>query len=487
MKLLNNSKNYNLYILIFLIAFISYLPAIIFFNVPLDGEGLLHYGFLSKHGRWFLDFIKFGLNKNSIYTYNPFFTILISNIFLSFSAIINSKIFNFNNFNTILFSALYITFPQYAYQYYFITQADVISFGLFLCSLSIYILYLNNISNLLKYFICFICSYLILGIYQTLLLLPFTLLFIKFFLDYKKNENKVKVIFNKVFYYIIIITVSVFIYYCTIKTLNIKMENNEYAKSFFSLQNLSLNFKYIIRNLLGRFYYGQQPYLLATLIVISFILYSIIKNKEKIWTYLFLIILVISPFIIILVMDSYPPRIFLSTNICFSFSIIYCLTHLKNKYLKTIIISTISLTSIFYISKLYYSQYKVGEQDKTTARDVKTQLMINIPDYNDPNYSFYFYGRLKNSEFRIKKSEVFGASFFEWCGGDTNRISAFLKYQNIMNIKPSSLKDINKIDTKLIHEMPTWPNPKSVQKFNNTIIIKLGNENNENCLFSLDE
>lgn len=480
-------KGYNFFILIFLISFITYLPSIVFFNVPLDGEGSLHYGFLSHHGRWFLDFVKFGINKQSIYTYNPYLTILISNVFLTSSTFLLVKIFKLNTFNGLLFSTLYITFPQYAYQYYFITQTDIISLGLFLSSLSIYILYVNNIPSYLKYIISAISLYLILGIYQTLLILPLTILFIKLFLEYEEKNN-IKNLLKKVFIYFVIVIFSIVFYYITIKILKIDLEKNEYASSFFNPDGLKVSFKYFIRNLLGKFYYGQQAYLSVSVFVFVYIIYSSIKRTIKIYQIIFLLVLLGSPFFMVFLLNSYPPRIFLSTNLCFAFLLVYSLSKFKLYPLREVIITAITFLNMFYISQLYYSQYKVGEEDKTIARDIKVQLMMNVPDFYDAKYSYYFYGRLKNSDFRIKKAEVFGASFFEWCGGDSNRISCFLKYQNILNIKPTSLSDVlQKVNETEIQKMPTWPNPKSIQKFDRIIIVKLGEDENQNCLFSLDE
>jgi hypothetical protein len=86
------------------------------------------------------------------------------------------------------------------------------------------------------------------------------------------------------------------------------------------------------------------------------------------------------------------------------------------------------------------------------------------------------FGRVSFSPlaYKVPWSGSMGASFFDWDGGSTARISAYMR---LLGYKVTQLPKNEKL--KYIHyfkDMPAWPSSGSIKKVEDVYLIKLGEE-----------
>lgn len=73
----------------------------------------------------------------------------------------------------------------------------------------------------------------------------------------------------------------------------------------------------------------------------------------------------------------------------------------------------------------------------------------------------------------IPKLETFGASFFEWDQGNTNRVLLFLRTLGYQELQALPIGERSKI-MEPASKMPVWPDKGSVQMIDDTVVLKLG-------------
>jgi len=86
------------------------------------------------------------------------------------------------------------------------------------------------------------------------------------------------------------------------------------------------------------------------------------------------------------------------------------------------------------------------------------------------------FGRVRFSPiaYRIPWSGSMGASFFDWSGGSTARISAYMRLLGYKVIRlPNSEKSKY---VNYFKDMPAWPLSGSIKKINDVYLIKLSEE-----------
>lgn len=123
-----------------------------------------------------------------------------------------------------------------------------------------------------------------------------------------------------------------------------------------------------------------------------------------------------------------------------------------------------SMTRLFYSDNLRYGE------DIVLGHLIATRI-TNILPTDNPELPVVFVGKRAPVNSGIIRSEVLGKSFFEWEGGNTYRIAAFLN--NLGYRYPLPSPDQIKEAQTLSSDMPPWPDPGSVEIIDNIIVIKL--------------
>lgn len=465
-------------------AFVSYGFTLSNFSLSVDNETPVGSDFSLRLGRWGTNLIRYHIFEGHL----PYFTLLLSLMLLALTAVELSKLLKFEGVSSYVFCTLFLSFPQLAYQLVFTMQADVIALG-FLLSVYTIILFQKSIENLfsIKSILLFIAAALVfmfvMASYQGLILIPIIIYLILFFQNTYSEKFEIKKEFIKLFYFGMFLGLSVLLYIISVKLFCPPMENG-YFGSYTSgesdnqfLNGCSIWFK----NLIGGFYYGERLFILATILSI-FLFVRFFMEKKLVFIRVFtLLFLLFVPFLMsFFIYNGYhPPRLYLTSGIVFAFIIVQASSYLKKEKEIGLLTGFICLANIYFISQLFYSNWKISNHDKEVARKIDLSITNKYPEF-DENLDFvYFYGCLASEQyekFKLKDSEIFGGSLFIWDNGENYRINNLFRYNDIAYYRMIDNKEIFLSIKDSINDMPTWPNKESIKKINNVVIVKLGKD-----------
>ncbi|PQL92480.1 hypothetical protein C4S76_10405 [Apibacter adventoris] len=482
MELKKNEINICLFSLC--ISLLTYGYGLMNFSLPIDAqEEVINPNFMLSVGRWGICLIRYHL----FHGYTPYFTPLVSLVLLCLSSLMLIKLLNIQGIYAYAFCILYLTFPQLAYQLVFITQADAIALGYVLSIISIWLFIKSiEISNKRKaviYFLfaCFIAMF-TLSIYQAFIfvILVVYLSYLLFKDSRKKLSYKYEI--SKSIVFILFIVVSALFYVISLKLVGIKGYDDYIESSYTShnsLKNTIFNFINLLKiQLLGKAYFGNSLYIIATLLfILSIFKYFLEKKIFQLRTIILSAILILPFFISLFITGGYhPPRLYLATNISFSIIIIDFFLKIKKQNMTIVLVSFVGAINVLFITQLYYSQKRVRDFEVIEANKMDLIIRTKYPEFKENINPVYFHGGLeKANRFKLNNSEVFGGSFLQWNGGNNGLILGFFRYYNIANYKMIEKDDFIKIKDS-INNMPIWPDYGSVKMVEGVVIIKLGEE-----------
>lgn len=468
------------------ISVITYGFALNHFALTIDNEqNFLNTGVSSDLGRWGNNLIRCKIFGAII----PYFTLLISLIFLSLSAVNMTTLFKIKGVSTFVFCGLFLTFPQMAYQLIFAMQSDSVSIGFWMSTIAIEFFLLafvheNKVKSVLLYLLSAFFLMFIISIYQALIFIPITIFIIIFFQNTFSDKFDFKIEFKKTLFFVSVLLISVVFYFISVKILCPEGASTSFMSTYSTgaSNNRFIDFyNLLVDNFRGNLFYGQKTYVLVGIIALFFIVHSIINKKNLVWKLLSLFFILITPFIISLFITSggNPPRLYVATGFVFAFLIVKLFDVLNVENIKLYFSLLICLVNMYFITLLFQSSYKVFNHDLKISEKINSLIINKYPEYNENLHYVYFYGKLSDdnyNNFRLPNSEIFGGSFYQWDGGSNNRIINFNKFNNIANYKEIDNKEsFLKIKDSII-KMPEWPNQESVKLFESVIVVKLGKE-----------
>ncbi len=477
---------YNFKLLFFSIisSFITYGFTLSNYSLSVDNESPILADYSLSLGRWGTNLIRCRILGEHL----PYFTLLLSLILMSFTAVELAKLFKFKGVSGYLFCILFLTFPQLAYQLVFTMQADVVAIG-FLLSVIIVKIFIKNIERVLsvKSIVSLITAALILmfviASYQALIFIPIIIYLIHTYQNtYLEDFNLKKEFFNLLYFGGLVIF-SLILYYISIKLFCPAIEGG-YLSSYVSgdSDNQFVKFCSIwFTNLVGNFYYGEKTFILVTLLSIVIFFKFFIEKKRTLIRFIALFTLLLLPFVMSYFITNgyHPPRIYITSGIVFGFIIVHAANLFKKESILIFITSLVCFMNIYFITRLFYSNYQISNHDKEVAKQIDSTIKMKYPEFDENVNYVYFYGCLPyehHQKFRIDKSEVFGGSLFNWDNGNNYRIINLFKFYDIANYKMIDNKDIFLSIKDSIDKMPIWPKKESVKMINNTMIVKLGKE-----------
>lgn len=158
---------------------------------------------------------------------------------------------------------------------------------------------------------------------------------------------------------------------------------------------------------------------------------------------------------------------------------------MDRKIYKIVIIS-FTIITVFYqsqsMAQLFYSDYNRYQEDVKIANQIGYRIMdLDLGEI--PPYPVVYLGKhVQPIRANVIKQEVLGFSFFEWDGGNYNRIGNFMKSVGYDYLDPTEEQREKAI--KIADSMPTWPHKGSVALKNDLIIVNLS-ENPEKYKLNL--
>ncbi|WP_416187111.1 glucosyltransferase domain-containing protein [Hafnia paralvei] len=482
---MNNKINIdrNIYIL-FMASLISCLVVYGFelthFTMSIDEEYMNNYGQTIGLGRWGHAFIREYVLPEP---FAPYFTTLLTLVFFSTSATVISLTIDATFTTKLLFSVLYVAIPQFAYQIEFANQSDTVALGVLASSASVYLFKRNNYKLNTIYSILIVAlNVFAMSVYQSLSTLSISVFLVTILFDlYNKtiSQKKAFLIFLK---FLSLCLLSVITYQVITKIIQ---HTTGYVSGSYLSQNLHWFKEPVIvtaSNVIlaissyfrGMSYYGLNIYALTGISIFIVIIDALIKKRIDFLYVIVMIILLLSPFAMIVAFGgNMPPRTLTSMSVSFSGAISFSLYIIAKDFISYTVCAIILLTGSATSSQLFYSDYMSYQSDKNIASQIISSIYRKYPEFNQKKNKIYFHGYYRVDNAWKKNADVFGRSFFVWDGGNNSRIINFMNSNNIANltkVAPSNI-EMMKNEAKII---PAWPNPNSVKMIGGNVLIKLG-------------
>lgn len=466
-----------------IIGVIVYGFALTNFSLMVDSESPIYPDYSLGLGRWGTNLIRYHLFNGLL----PYYTLLVGIIFLSLTGVEITKILKINGIYRYVFLMLFLSFPQHAYQMAFTMQADAISIGYFSASLAIGmfvgLVALKKHLYFIKLLIIIFLLIFSIAIYQALVFIPIVLYAIYFFTKLNEDGVDLKNEWKNLFIFIFILFISIIGYYISMRLFSPITESG-YLSSYVSVHssNRFVDFYHILKeNLIGIFYYGNRPYILAFIGVFMSFPFFVIEKKNFVLKFFIFLFLLVFPFIMsfFITNGSHPPRLYVSSTLVFAFVIVFLLQKINLKYSNIILFIglIIFLWNTYYVTNLFLSSNKIHKRDLILAQNINNYIKNNFDNF-DPDVDYvYFYGKTPMKAYEkisLPKSDVFSGSLFQWDQGNNWRIINFFRFTDIAYYRfLDDETSFNRIKDS-IFDMPAYPQNGSIRKMDNVIVIKLG-------------
>lgn len=437
-------------------------------------------------GRWGTNLIWYHI----FHGHYPYFTLLLSLLILGAAAVEIASLFKLTGSKAYIFCGLFLTFPQMAYQMIFIMQSTGIALGFLLSAVSVKLFVKSSddffkTSSILNLLAASFILMFVIAIYQGLVFIPAVLYLVYLLQNTFEDEYKLKTEFRKALFFAGMMIVAIILYFISTKILCPPAPEGGYLSSYLSGTDTSNRFRTFLsiwkNNLFGTAYYGNTTFIFGTIAaIIVFIKFAIARKLFLLRSFLlFLLLLFPFAFSLFITNGYHPPRIYLTSGIVYAFLIAYLIDSIKFEKQYAIVCTLICFANMFFVTRLYYSNYQIANHDKELAKKIDALIHDRYPEFNAASDYVYFYGGLPydhHAKFVLKDSEAFGGSIFSWGGGGNFRMICLFSFYDIadyryLDDKPKYLK--SREDAV---KMPVWPNKESIQKFDDVVIVKLNNQ-----------
>ncbi|MES1181582.1 MAG: hypothetical protein ABUL44_02180, partial [Flavobacterium sp.] len=221
--------------------------------------------------------------------------------------------------------------------------------------------------------------------------------------------------------------------------------------------------------------------IVASVLSVFLFVRFIIEKKAFFIRFAALLALLFVPFIMSFFISNgyHPPRLYLTSGLVFAFIIVQASGYLKNEKTTVFLTLFICLTNVYFITRLFYSNWQISNHDTEVAKNIDSQIKNKYPEFDQNADYVYFYGCLsfeEHNKFRLPDSEIFGGSLFIWDNGANYRIINLFRCNDIANYRMIDNKETYLGIKDSIKDMPVWPNKESIKKINNVVIVKLGKD-----------
>jgi len=480
----------------FLLAVISYGYELFNFTLSIDEEvdsfttatnSVIFIGI----GRWGLYFLNLIFKPFSVLPYFPSLIALFCIAMTSVLFIANEK---GNLSGKLIFSTIFITHPIHSYYLAFNTTSMYYTMGMVVATLAFLMLKktIDN-GNKMKYYILPILLFsFALSCYQALLSL--FLVFVVYHLFVSQFHSSTffpKRTIILVLKWGAVCLLAMIVYKIGDLTTRyfllgpLEEGQSEYLDQFISWGKLPL-FE-IIKSLMAvsvHYFLGHlAPQGMSSILVIIYLpisLFFVVKLKTTIKTRLalivLLIILVFSPFAVVYLNGTpLPLRTLMSLPLMTGMLgfFVFSQSGKRLRKLMLFIIFALLINNTYINTRLFYSSYVSWQADKVMAIRIAERIYDFDPPKKNGRIHVVLVGSfVHQSNNLFYKSDVHGASFFQWDHGSPYRVESFFKTLGMNEFKFVLPQRMSGFEEK-IKQMPSWPEKGSVDVFEGQIVLKL--------------
>lgn len=441
-----------------------------------------------EQGRWGMYLLNRFLLPQSIIPFVPLFIALTFHIVAILLLLSSWRVES--NLENLMVGAVGIAYPGMAYMYTFSTINYGIGIGLFFValSLSVYV----RAQGAHKFYAVFPAAVAI-AIYQgfaVALAVAFLVLFISTEIQSDRRNLDTRSLLT-----IAIIGLVSGAIYLLVQKLFLWSTATKigYVDTFFDINFLRENFGGVGRQVFGTFgrvylgspsIYGNQMTMLAVVVIIMLsglafnLIYCKLLIQNKLIVALLIVLLLILPFAMGFLMRGHiAMRFLVALPILFS-GLVMLGVHTRSRVTSLftgIPIGLFVFQSIISTNTLFSSSALALQADRLLAGRVLERIADAKATAGATELKYLeIVGYIDRIPTRlIPKLETFGASFFEWDQGNTNRVLLFLRTLGYQELQALPLKDRSEM-MELTNSMPIWPEKGSVRLFGNTAVVKFG-------------
>lgn len=456
------------------------------FSLSIDGEffdNTLHTISLGRWGHALLH--QFILPE----PYTPFFSVLLSLVIIAIAAWMASVFITEKTHERLVIILGFFATPQLAYQLQFTNQADTTAIGILLVVLSAITSFkaMDGDKSLLNTIISIVCLCCAISIYQSFLVVAFSV-YVGFFtlrISNKENNKDKTSIIKFSLYSAVIFMLSLALYFMFFKIIlmsyGVGDKTAEYSRSQMAWgyrQNsyiISYLYDYTKKFLLGDTFFGFRTYIVGAIAVVVVFFNFVFKlNLNNATSFLMSLALVFSPLVLVFYFgNNQMPRTYISMSFVVAFSFLIILRGLRLKKEFIIIPAFMCLYSTYAVSALFYSDDIARSRDAFIAQKIvsEAQSLINFNEVRVP--TLYFYGYINNeNKWKLRNSDTFGASFFSWDKGNPRRICAYISYYSLAKVRCEKI--VSGDDANIAMKLPPYPYSGYMKEEKGKIIINLG-------------
>lgn len=447
------------------------------FTLSIDEEYLNNNYHALSLGRWGHELLKLYIFHEP---FIPFFSLIFAISIFSISNVLACNYLNLEKIDSIIFTILMVGMPQLAYQIEFTQQIDTVSLAVLASTCAVYFIEKISLKNSIIFILLTIVS---LSIYQGVFVITITLLMCKHLHNYIVNEcnfNYKKLIINISYTFIFLvisfifnkILTKIFLMLFNVSDIGYISDIVRWGKDGSYLRNIASIFGSPIWNFIIKPFYGFKLFF----IIIIASIFVLLKGKNRITSAILIFLTFYSAFCLNVVAGSgLPARSYFSIPLMFGFIVFLALkTSTLNKYVKIFTVAVIITFGAAQANILFYSDYMARKSDDAVAQRILFSIYQKYPDFDIVNSKIFFYGKYEPiNVWKPEKSDTFGYSYFS--EGINSRLINYFKISNFAHFENASYQE-KKSTMNVIPKIPSWPNPNSIYKENNVLIVKLSNE-----------
>ncbi len=393
----------------------------------------------------------------------------------------------------LLAGPLILVYPGWAYVYVFSSLSYVVGIGLFMAASSLWVY--KNIEKISYKLLAFLPATFAFALYQAILP-AFLIFFIAYFALSIVRKSTVTIL--NLFHFFLITTLAGLTYYLAqqgfITISNIQstgyVENHFITISDIVHLNLNLDASEEIVILYGG---SDSVYTFAMfslpLLIFVLLLATVLKNAQqpswwdKTLTLSLSILILIVPVLPALFMQVIKLRFLIGIPFSVATLTIISIENCKGQVLRWLISVLSALTILQFIisiNQLFGAPHHISLQsDRILAGRIMERIEMARSQSPKPDEVKYIevIGSFQKTPTLINPNpyryEIIGKSFFEFNGGVSRRIVAFLNTLDYAELSPLPID--RRADFILISErMPAWPRMGNIQVVNDTVLLKFG-------------
>lgn len=491
-RFLHSKKD--LIIVFIIISIAAYGFELFNFNLTIDEE-LYAIGAMPpinwlREGRWGMYLLQVFLLPNPIV---PFVPLGLALIFHILSILLLLDAWEVKSFwIQLLAGSLILAYPGWAYVYVFSSLNYGVGIGLFMAASSLWIY--KNIEKSSYKLLAFLPATFAFALYQAILP-AFLLLFIAYFALSIVRKSNVTIL--NLFHFFLITTLAGLTYYIAQQgfiTIN-NIQSTGYVENHFitisDIVHLNLNLD-AAEEIVILYGGSDSVYTFAMfslpLLIFVLLLATMLKNAQQLswWdktlTLSLSILILVVPVLPALFMQVIKLRFLIGIPFSIATLMIIGIENCKGKVLRWLISVLAVLTILQFIisiNQLFGATHISLQSDRILAGRIIERIEMVRSQSPKPDEVKYIevIGSFQQTPTLINPNpyryEIVGKSFFEFNGGVSRRIVAFLNTLDYAELSPLPID--RRADFILTSErMPAWPKVGSVQVVNDTVLVKFG-------------